>query len=180
MLSIFVSRQLTLVVCAFTAASPRTSWCSPSFDEQQHYIRAPPHLAFFFVLRNGTSRNEPLVQGLTSFLRLFGADICRYVSSPIRLARLGSDCPLWTLAATLVRKEILVPGGPRLSRMSERAAHAGSDVADTYHDEVSTEVRANLDSTVHGQPHRELNGSKGAKSTRGVYRVNSPISRSLR
>jgi hypothetical protein len=57
-------------------------------------------------------------------------------------------------------------------------------VADMYHDEVITKVRSNLDSTmvaaVHGQPHRELNGSKGAKSARGVCRVNSPVSRSLR
>ena len=27
---------------------------------------------------------------------------------------------------------------------------------------------------VHGQPHRELNGSKAAKSARGMYRINSP------
>jgi len=51
-------------------------------------------------------------------------------------------------------------------------------VADMYHDKVITKVRSNLDSTmvaaVHGQPHRELNGIKGAKSARGVCRVNTP------
>ena len=51
-------------------------------------------------------------------------------------------------------------------------------MADMYHDKVITKVRSNLDSTmvaaVHGQPHRELNGIKGAKSARGVCRVNTP------
>jgi hypothetical protein len=66
----------------------------------------------------------------------------------------------------------------------QSSARARSDVADMYHDEVITKVRSNLDSTmvaaVHRQPHRELNGSKGAKSARGVCRVNSPVSCSLR
>ena len=60
----------------------------------------------------------------------------------------------------------------------QTARARGDGMADTYHDEVIIKVRANLDSTmvtrtVHGQPHRELNGSNAAKSARGVYRINS-------